>query len=1001
MYLSEEQKPRGDRDAQGDPPPLSALAAKRQHLPLLPIRYPLLAVTLLVLGATLPAKAIEYTATFEADLGNWTAIKGTSIFNWSRHAGGTHSDHTGPASAHEGDHYLYLEASRNAPAKTAYLESPNFFGKPLRVAFHYHLYGTHMGSLALETFDGNAWRTRWTVTGQQHANHYTPWTRKQIDLSGQTVRKIRFKGTTGSYSENSQYRGDMAIDYLIVTTDAKPLPSAKWSESGYDIYYLPGNVGIGTKRPTADLAILGNLSEPLTGHVGIPGGSTHVTGVGTRFTQELTVGDSLLIGEEVFIVTKILNDTILSVDVPHTVGTLNTTAYTDSDLLSVRTGAEVDSLVVDKSGNVGVGTGNPTVKLDVAGGIRVGEEIICDTNRKGTIRYSGVSDEIEFCDGSAWTRVEGPMGPEGKTGLQGIKGDTGATGLRGPKGEKGDKGDPGRKGDTGLQGLKGDTGAQGPKGNTGATGVKGDKGATGAQGPKGEKGDQGEAGSQGPQGAKGDKGDPGQKGDTGDAFWSESGNNIHYVEGNIGIGSSTPSADLSILGNLSRSLNGHVTVPKDSTDVTGVGTRFTQELRVGDSLLIGKEIFVVAEIVNDTELTIDASHTVGALNATAYTDSDLLSVRTGAEVDSLVIDKSGNVGIGTANPAVKLDVAGGIRVGKETICDTNRKGTIRYSGASDEIEFCDGTAWTRVEGPVGATGAQGSQGEKGKQGERGLQGLKGDKGDKGDTGIRGPQGLKGDKGDTGDSFWSQSGNNIYYGNGNIGIGTTNPGAKLEVKGGIKLGGNNSVCDGTKAGLMKYGSGFLYFCNGAAWKALSLINPEANLIISPMNQFDMDVTKDTNPGSYVTFTVTNSGPLTSEKMTTRLSNTTNFEFGTDNCNGATLSGSASCTIKIRPKADENGAIAGSLYVLANNSPDASLAGAVSGFPALYEFTTHTFTNCGKTGQTAPTLSQCRSSYSTTWDEDNRYFTVNGGIQKWTVPETGRYRIEAWGGPPVSG
>ena len=898
-----------------------------------------LIVLLFVLVAS-PAKAIEYTTTFEADLGGWTAIKGSSIFNWSRHAGGTHSDHTGPASAHEGDHYLYLEASRNAPAKTAYLESPNFFGKPLRVAFHYHLYGTHMGSLALETFDGNAWRTRWTVTGQQHANHYTPWTRKQIDLSGQTVRKIRFKGTTGSYSENSQYRGDMAIDYLIVTTDAKPLPSAKWSESGYDIYYLPGNVGIGTKRPTADLAILGNLSEPLTGHVGIPGGSTHVTGVGTRFTQELTVGDSLLIGEEVFIVTKILNDTILSVDVPHTVGTLNTTAYTDSDLLSVRTGAEVDSLVVDKSGNVGVGTGNPTVKLDVAGGIRVGEEIICDTNRKGTIRYSGVSDEIEFCDGSAWTRVEGPMGPEGKTGLQGIKGDTGATGLRGPKGEKGDKGDPGRKGDTGLQGLKGDTGAQGPKGNTGATGVKGDKGATGAQGPKGEKGDQGEAGSQGPQGAKGDKGDPGQKGDTGDAFWSESGNNIHYVEGNIGIGSSTPSADLSILGNLSRSLNGHVTVPKDSTDVTGVGTRFTQELRVGDSLLIGKEIFVVAEIVNDTELTIDASHTVGALNATAYTDSDLLSVRTGAEVDSLVIDKSGNVGIGTANPAVKLDVAGGIRVGKETICDTNRKGTIRYSGASDEIEFCDGTAWTRVEGPVGATGAQGSQGEKGKQGERGLQGLKGDKGDKGDTGIRGPQGLKGDKGDTGDSFWSQSGNNIYYGNGNIGIGTTNPGAKLEVKGGIKLGGNNSVCDGTKAGLMKYGSGFLYFCNGAAWKALSLINPEANLIISPMNQFDMDVTKDTNPGSYVTFTVTNSGPLTSEKITTRLGNTTNFEFGTDNCNGATLNGGASCTIKIRPKADRDGAIAGSLYVLANNNPDASLAGAVSGF--------NSFSGSGTTG-----------------------------------------------------
>nr|VFK69963.1 MAG: Collagen triple helix repeat-containing protein [Candidatus Kentron sp. TUN] len=510
---------------------------------------------LLGISAILPAKAIEYTTTFEADLGGWTAIKGTSIFNWSRHTGGTHSDHTGPASAHEGDHYLYLEASRNAPAKTAYLESPNFFGKPLRVAFHYHLYGTHMGSLALETFDGNAWRTRWTVTGQQHANHYAPWTRREIDLSGQTVRKIRFKGTTGSYSENSQYRGDMAIDYLIVTTDAKPLPSAKWSESGYDIYYLPGNVGIGTKRPTADLAILGNLSEPLTGHVAIAGGSKHVTGTGTRFTQELAAGDSLLIGEEVFIVIKILNDIILTVDIPHTVGALNATAYTDSDLLSVRTGAEVDSLVVDKSGNVGVGTGNPAVKLDVAGGIRVGEETVCDANRKGTIRYSGASDEIEFCNGTAWTRVEGPMGKTGHQGLKGDKGNPGTAGLRGLKGEKGpigprglkgekgdkgdkgdvgpqgpksakgDKGDPGRKGDTGLQGLKGDTGLRGLKGDTGPQGPKGNTGATGPQGLKGDKGDKGDTGTRGPQGLPGD------------SSWSTNSNGIFYnsVHG-VGIG---------------------------------------------------------------------------------------------------------------------------------------------------------------------------------------------------------------------------------------------------------------------------------------------------------------------------------------------------------------------------------------------------------------------------------------------------------------------------------
>nr|VFK78028.1 MAG: Dermatopontin [Candidatus Kentron sp. SD] len=475
-----------------------------------------------------PAHALEHTTGFEVDIRGWTVIKGTSQFNWARQTRGTHSGHTGPSGAHEGDYYLYLEASRNYPSRTAYLQSREFSGKIQTVSFHYHMYGAHMGSLALEGLDGNSWITLWATTGQQHPNHQAPWTREEVTLSGRTIQKIRFKGTTTDNPNGGQYRGDMAIDYVVVTTD-KIAASDHWKETESEdgLYYGPGNVGIGTDRPEADLSILGNLSKPLMGHVGVPKGSPYVTGVGTRFTRELRVGDSIRLGDKVFVVSAITSDIMLTLNAAHPVGAHDATAYTDGDLLSVETGAEVNALLVDRSGNVGVGAANPAVKLDVAGGIRVGAETICDAAREGTIRYNDAGDEIEFCDGSAWGRVEGPAGEQGLKGEKGDKGDKGDKGERGLQGVKGDTGSKGIKGDrgpigatgaTGAVGKKGDAGPEGPQGPKGNTGPQGAKGNTGATGPQGSKGDTGPTGTQGPKGDKGDKGErglQGVKGDTG------------------------------------------------------------------------------------------------------------------------------------------------------------------------------------------------------------------------------------------------------------------------------------------------------------------------------------------------------------------------------------------------------------------------------------------------------------------------------------------------------
>lgn len=58
--------------------------------------------------------------------------------------------------------------------------------------------------------------------------------------------------------------------------------------------------------------------------------------------------------------------------------------------------------------------------------------------------------------------------------------------------------------------------------------------------------------------------------------------------------------------------------------------------------------------------------------------------------------------------------------------------------------------------------------------------------------------------------------------------------------------------------------------------------------------------------------------------------------------------------------------------------------------------HTFTTCGKTGQSGPTLATCRSAYSSTnWETDSYKFNVISGIQYWRVPESGSYRITSKG------
>lgn len=61
---------------------------------------------------------------------------------------------------------------------------------------------------------------------------------------------------------------------------------------------------------------------------------------------------------------------------------------------------------------------------------------------------------------------------------------------------------------------------------------------------------------------------------------------------------------------------------------------------------------------------------------------------------------------------------------------------------------------------------------------------------------------------------------------------------------------------------------------------------------------------------------------------------------------------------------------------------------------YSQFTYTFTSAGNTGNTPPTQGDCDTEYAGTNLDGN--VTVTGGIQFWTVPTTGTYTIQAFGG-----
>lgn len=166
---------------------------------------------------------------FETGLGGWTDTDSSNC--WERDSGGTPSSNTGPDSgANSTTWYMFTETSSSNCNSSdddsiEYTLSTTSAGY---VDFYYHMYGSDMGTLSLDAWDGSTWTEVWSRTGQDQTasgDAYVNVTTPDTDFPSDTT-KIRFH-----YTGATGFRGDAAVDDIevFINSDAPAASSTSYA----------------------------------------------------------------------------------------------------------------------------------------------------------------------------------------------------------------------------------------------------------------------------------------------------------------------------------------------------------------------------------------------------------------------------------------------------------------------------------------------------------------------------------------------------------------------------------------------------------------------------------------------------------------------------------------------------------------------------------------------------------------------------------------------------
>ncbi|MBT7142625.1 MAG: DUF4082 domain-containing protein, partial [Bacteroidetes bacterium] len=159
--------------------------------------------------------------------------------------------------------------------------------------------------------------------------------------------------------------------------------------------------------------------------------------------------------------------------------------------------------------------------------------------------------------------------------------------------------------------------------------------------------------------------------------------------GNVGIGTSTPTNELSIDGNA------------DFTGNVGIGTSSPSNAQLQ---IEGSDTYDGMIRINNTG-TNGASFFMGSTNDSWSAGNNKFIMGHGSPSSSnvdLAIDEFGNVGIGTSDPSEKLEVNGAVKIGAYTLPSTD--GTngqfLKTDGSGNVSWSADNNSWTENSGDI-------------------------------------------------------------------------------------------------------------------------------------------------------------------------------------------------------------------------------------------------------------------------------------------------------------